>query len=147
VTNKPSPVSAQVLFAHPDVDLAVLSAAQPICDRPLYPGHHALAGSNGLIFAGYTPSKSQASGKSSIYVNEITRFEVLVRERTGFNEDTILFDAPDAEGGHSGGPVFGEGGSVVGAIINRYQDGSRYVAQATSLVPLIASLQFDRGAG
>lgn len=63
-----------------------------------------------FIFAGYTPSKS------SIYVNEIARFEIQVRERTGYNEDTIFFDAPDAEGGHSGGPVFGEGGSVIGAI-------------------------------
>ena len=145
VPNKARAVGARLLFAHPDVDLAVLSAARPICDRPLYPGHHSLAGAKGLVFAGYAPSKPQASGQPAIYVNEIAKFEVQLRERSGYDEETILFAAPDSEGGHSGGPVFGEGGGVVGAIINRYHDGSRFVAQATSLAPLLARLRFVDG--
>jgi Trypsin-like peptidase domain len=146
VPNKARAMGARVLFAHPEVDLAVLEVEQPICDRPLYPGHHTLAGAKGLIFAGYAPSKPQASGQPSIYVNEIPQFQVQVRERGALSEDTILFAAPDAEGGHSGGPVFGEGGGVVGAVINRFHDGSSFVAQATSLAPLLAGLRFERGA-
>jgi hypothetical protein len=145
--NKLHAVAARVLFAHPEVDLAVLEVEQPICDRPLYPGHHALAGAKGLVFAGYAPSKPQASGGPSIYVNEIPTFRVQVRERRTFDEDTILFAAPDSEGGHSGGPVFGEGGGVVGAIINRFHDGAGFFAQATSLAPLLASLRFEGNAG
>jgi len=138
-------LSARVLFAHPEVDLAVLVVESPVCDRPLFPAHHSLTGANGLVFAGYSPSKPQSSGQPSIYVNEIAQFEVQVRGRGAYDEDTILFAAADSEGGHSGGPVFGEGGGVVGAIINRYHDGSRFVAQATSLAPLLANLRFEHG--
>jgi len=147
VPNRLSPVTARVLFAHPEVDLAVVETDAPVCQRPLFPGHHALAGTDGLVFAGYSPSKPQPRGVPSIYVNQILTFEVQFRERSGFNEETILFSAPESEGGHSGGPIFGLGGGVVGAIIDHFHNGQHFIARGTSLMPLVYQLGFGTSAG
>lgn len=143
--SKSGSTDVQLLFAHPEVDLAVVESSIPICKRPLFPAHHALAGADGLVFAGYAPSKPQPNGMPSIYVNQIPRFEVQLRGRSNFEEETILFAAPDSEGGHSGGPIFGAGGGVVGAIIDHFHDGHQLIARGTSLVPLISSLGFCPG--
>ena len=118
-----------------------------MCERPLFRGHHAFAGSNGLVAAGYAPSKRHPNGGPLIYLTEIRNFEVQIRERTSLSEETILFPAPESEGGHSGGPVFGPGGGVVGAIIENYGDGERVVARSTNIIPLVQSLSFVAARG
>lgn len=140
--NTMPPVSARVLFVHPEVDLAVIEVGRPICERPLFPGHHAFAGTNGLVSAGYAPSKKQPNGNPVVYLTEIKSFELQVRERNALNEETIIFSAPESEGGHSGGPIFGSGGGVVGAIIENFHDGERLVARGTNLTPLVDQLAF-----
>lgn len=137
---KQPPIPAQVLFAHPQVDLAVLTLERDLCQRPLFPAHHALAGSNGLVCAGYSPSMSSPGDPAVLYVNEIPSFAVEVRDRHGLSEEIIVFDATFSEGGHSGGPVFGAGGGVVGAIIQNFYAGSQLRARATSLAPIVARL-------
>lgn len=78
-----------------------------------------------------------------MYVNRIVKFDIQLRGRDGYDEETIIFPAPDSEGGHSGGPIFGEGGGVVGAIIEHFHDGKHLVARGTSLMPLVAKLSFQ----
>jgi S1-C subfamily serine protease len=138
--NQPS-IQAQVLYTHPQVDLAVLVILKNYCEHPLYPAHHAFAGSNGLICAGFAPSQSTPQ-LGTMLVNHIPAFAVQVRERQGLNEELIVFDAPYSEGGHSGGPIFGEGGGVVGVIIQDYSENGTKKARGTSLAPLIAELRF-----
>lgn len=137
--NQPS-IPARVLFAHPQVDLAVLVLECGLCQRPLFPAHHSLAGSSGLVCAGYAPSKSALGGPAVLYINEIPSFAVEVRDRHNLNEEVIVFDAPFSEGGHSGGPIFGSGGGVVGAIIQNFHVGSKLRARGTSLAPIVARL-------
>ncbi len=145
--NTMPPTTARVLFVHPEVDLAVIEVDKLICERPLFPGHHAFAGANGLISAGYAPSKRHPNGGPVVYLTEVVSFEVQVRERVSLNEETIIFPAPESEGGHSGGPIFGPGGGVVGAIIENFHDGERLVARGTNLAPLVDQLVFGRRGG
>jgi hypothetical protein len=140
-------VEARLLYAHPLVDLAVLELPSDICNRPLFPAHHSLAGSSGLICAGYAPSKTNPVGPAVFFINEIPSFESELRERTGLNEELIVFDAAFSEGGHSGGPIFGSGGGVVGAIIENFASGGSLRARGTSLAPLVRQLCFPRGDG
>jgi hypothetical protein len=139
---KQSSVRARVPFSHPQVDLAVLLLESDVCPRPLFPAHHSLSGSSGLICAGYAPSKSAAGDPAVPYVNEISNFTIEVRDRGNLCEDTIVFDAPFSEGGHSGGPILGDGGGVVGAIIQNFYVGSMLRARGTSLTPILAQLTF-----
>jgi Trypsin-like peptidase domain len=134
-------IPAQILYTHPQVDLAVLVIFKNLCEHPLYPAHHAFAGSKGLICAGFAPSKSTHE-LGTMLVNHIPAFTTELRERQGFNEELVVFDAPWSEGGHSGGPIFGEGGGVVGVIVQNYREGETLKARGTSLAPLITELRF-----
>jgi hypothetical protein len=68
-------------------------------------------------------------------VNHVPAFTVEVREREGLNEELVVFNAPRSEGGHSGGPIMGEGGGVVGVVIQNYVENGtlRRVARALLL--------------
>lgn len=140
-SNRQPSIPARLLYAHPQIDLAVLEIDKRLCDRPLYPAHHSLAGSRGLICAGFAPSKS-TSEAGTVLVNHIPSFTVEVRERLNLKEELVVFDAPYSEGGHSGGPIFGEGGGVVGVIIQNYSENGTLRARGTSLAPLIEELHF-----
>jgi hypothetical protein len=80
---------AHLLYAHPSIDLAVLSVSGSPCERPLFPGHHSLAGSNGLVTAGYTPSKNSPQTGLAMVVNSIPAFSSERRDRLDGNEDLI----------------------------------------------------------
>jgi hypothetical protein len=77
-----------------------------------------------------------------MYANNIPKFEVEFRERGAFKEEIIVFDAPFSEGGHSGGPIFGAGGGVVGVMIQNFYDGPVLRARATGLAPILVHLTF-----
>jgi S1-C subfamily serine protease len=128
---------------HPAVDLAVLLVRQPPRTVPLFPGHHTFSSSQGLIVAGYTPSKATPTGPV-IEFNRIDSFSPLTRERSEGNEDIIEYDAPFAEGGNSGGPVFGTNATVVGAVIDEFPENGIRRARATPLDGLVRQLQFPR---
>lgn len=135
-------IRARVLFAHPQVDLAVLELDRNLCLRPLFPAHHSLVGSSGLVCAGYAPSKSAPGDPAVLFVNEIPSFQTEVRGRMSLDEELIVFDASFLEGGHSGGPIFGSGGGVVGAIIESFNVAGQRRARGTGLAPLVAHLSF-----
>ncbi len=75
-------------------------------------------------------------------INHIPVFTTEIRERKGFNEELVVFEAPWSEGGHSGGPIFGEGGGVVGVVIQNYRENQTLKARGTSLASLISELRF-----
>ena len=135
---------AQVLFSDPAVDLAVLELSdRGACKVPLFPSHERFAGGQGLICCGYAPSRSSpADGRYELFVNSVPEYEREVRSRSDLEEELVIFKAPFAEGGHSGGPVFGEGGGVVGAIIELFQREGVEFARATSILPLLRHLTF-----
>ena len=72
------------------------------------------------------------------YVQSYAREERL----RGANEDLVVFEAPYAEPRHSGGPVLGDGGNVVGVVVESFVAEGKTFARATGLHPLVAMLDF-----
>jgi len=134
---------AELMFAHPTVDLAVLKFSESPCKVPLYPAHHAFAGSNGLISVGYKPSRNTQEKGPAVEVNSVPIFAVEKRELPdGEVEELVVFDGDFVEGGHSGGPVLGTGGGVVGVVIERSENEGEKRVRATSIEPLLRDLTF-----
>lgn len=136
-----SGVPATILYVHPSLDLAVLLVPESPCKIPLFPGHHTFSGSNGLVVAGYKPSQNTLQGLT-VEVNRITSFSMECRERIDGTEDLVVFDSSFAESGHSGGPVFGSGGGVVGVVIQQFTGDGGPRARATAIGPLLSQLVF-----
>ncbi|HEX8195685.1 MAG TPA: trypsin-like peptidase domain-containing protein [Pyrinomonadaceae bacterium] len=134
------PIRARVLFVHSELDLAMLEVERGVCERPLFPSHLLFADTNGLLAASYAPSKRHLNGAPCVYLTEIPTFELQIRERQNFNEETIVFIASESEGGHSGGPIFGAGGGVVGVIIENFRDDKHVLARGTNIIPLVENL-------
>jgi hypothetical protein len=132
-------VLARVLFVHPILDIAVLEVDDAPCLAPLMPSNVEFSSSKGFITLGYKPSLGL-----SVHVNSVAHFVRDVRDRVEGAEEVIYFDAPFAEGGHSGGPVLGECGGVVGIIIEDTEAGASRRACATSVKPLLRELQFPQ---
>jgi hypothetical protein len=135
-----SNIRAEVLFAHPTIDLAVLEFANGPCEAPLFPSHLQFSGSLGLITVGYAPKL----GPLTMEVNNISSFTTELRDRIDGSEELIVFDSPFADSGHSGGPVFGEGAGVVGAVTHDFRTEKGRSSRATSLRPLLRQLQFAK---
>jgi Trypsin-like peptidase domain len=137
-------VAAKVLFAHREVDLAILELASPVCRRPLYPGHHSMASADGLVFAGFNPTRTASTGVPLILVSLITSYAVEERERDTCVEETVVFHAPESEGGNSGGPILGTTGAVVGVVIDNFTRDTGLHARGTGLQPLLDRLTFTQ---
>jgi hypothetical protein len=137
-------ISAKVIYAHKEVDLAVLELSESICLRPLTTGHASLTGSKGLISVGYSPKITQSSGNPSINIEAIENFDYEKRERSFGTEELIVFEAPTSEGGHSGGPILGDGASIVGIIIQNFSQNGKTYARATSISPLLDELSLPK---
>jgi hypothetical protein len=136
---------ARVHAVHPEVDLAVLELLEPaVCKTPLFPSYAGFTGSNGMLSLGYSPTLSKQSSPGAGVVNgyPIASYETVVRERSGGNEEVITFKAPASEGGNSGSPVLGNGGGVVGVVIENFIENGVTLARATSLVPLLRGILF-----
>lgn len=134
-------VAAKVIFTLAQTDLAVLELASDVCSRPLAPGHHSLIGSQGLVCAGYAPSLT-GPDSLSVHVNRIETYQSETRERDDGEEQLIVFEAAFSEGGHSGAPIFGAGGAVVGVVIDNFVQNGKTYARATGLAPLVRALRF-----
>jgi S1-C subfamily serine protease len=143
-TSQNNYLPASLLYAHPTLDLAVLSAPDSPCETPLYPAHHEFVGKEGFITVGYKPSKNTANG-FSVEANTVPSFTIELRERADGNEEVLIFPANFAEGGHSGGPVLGAGGGVVGVIIEDFSNAEGQFARASSIKPLLDRLAFRNG--
>jgi S1-C subfamily serine protease len=133
-------ISAKVIYCHKEVDLAVLELAENICRFPMASGHASLAGRQGLFCVGYSPTMTQHHGRPLLYANDVPTFEYEKRERNFGVEELITFEAPYAEGGHSGGPILGDGGNVVGVVIQSFSKNNKLHLRATSVSPLLNEL-------
>lgn len=140
----PSDPTLSLHYLHPQLDLAVLRVQPTICSYPLAPSHERMVGAQGLVCAGYSPTRSDKAKRTyTMEFNSITSYTRERRERKGNEaEDLILFQAPYAELGHSGGPILGSGGTVVGVVIEDFPCEGKTCARATSLHPLVAMLDF-----
>lgn len=132
----------QVIAVHYENDIALLqiTSKENPCNQPLYPGYDDLSVSRGLICCGYTPSKG-----SVLTVSLANVYEKDYRHRK--ETETILeFTSSDIEGGSSGGPIFGDGGVVLGIIIENFSDidtPDKKLARATSIKNLTKAINID----
>ena len=131
-----------VVAIHPELDLALLEhQGEPICEKPLMPGHHNYLNHEGLFYIGYSPKLSEGNN-SSAEVNHIQNYTVEHRERS--NVETLLhFPAKYAEGGNSGGPILGTGGAVVAVIIEKYTSEDITYCRATDINVLLEGLAYN----
>lgn len=135
-------VELKVLAIHSENDIALLqiTSTNNPCTQPLYPGYDELSVSRGLICCGYTPSKG-----SQISISLAKIYNKDYRERQ--EVETILeFESQSIEGGSSGGPIFGDGGVVLGILINIFtipQEPNKTFARATSIHNLTKAIKID----
>lgn len=140
--NGPS-LGAEVYAWHPEIDVAILRTLHPSpCRTPLFPAYAHFTGQDGLISAGYMPSRSEKDKSSySIVVNQVECWELEYRSRMNSEEEVIIFPSAHVEPGHSGGPLFGQGGGVVGIVIEAFaQEGEPY-ARGTSILSLLDGIE------
>jgi len=137
-------VPARVLFLHPRVDLAVLQLlSEGRCRTPFLPGDPVSDG-GGLLCVGYKPSVSDESeGRYASFVSRVERFERSSRHRDGYEEILYKFSAPEAEPGHSGGPLLAPSGSVIGVVIDGITLGGEHFLRATCIAALLDHLRFE----
>lgn len=135
-------VPARVFAASPETDVCILSLQGPApCNRPLMPGNETLVTASGFVFAGYAPSKTTTTGPA-ILVCRAMSYGVQERERSSI-ERVLEFDTNEMERGFSGGPVLGEGGSVVGLLIQIVPDTTPPRGRATSIDGILGALRID----
>lgn len=140
--NGPDYPKAEVVFRHPSLDLAVLKIDKPACKTPLYPSDQHLAAQDGLRYWGYAPSLSHPDrslyavfvGGPAEYVDEPAR------ERNDGTERLLRFEGLPYEPGHSGGPVIGTWGGVVGVIIegDNKEGGWFRATEISALLPFVS---------
>lgn len=140
-------------------DIAVIMLAEGTSPpmTPFMLADHNRHADAGFFTIGWQPSSTQISEsrwKFSLAINHCQFLGIQERQRTNCaDEFHILFDAPFAELGNSGGPVLNKDGRVVGVFSQR---GNNYagpqevavgdediklVGQATSLKPLLDMLK------
>jgi S1-C subfamily serine protease len=138
-------IEAKVYVVHPEIDVAVIKLeADGPCKIPLFPSYEGYTGQKGLIAVGYTPSRN-SEGIVAVTGNLVDGFTTEMRSRSSSDEDVIVFKAPFVECGHSGGPLVGEGGGVVGMVIEIFEKPPEgRFARATSIRSLLAALDFRK---
>lgn len=134
---------ARVLFAHPQVDLAVLEVlGETRCRAPFLPGDRAPHDGN-LLCVGYKPSISdKARGQYTSFVSGVDSYERSTRQRDGYEEILFTFPAPEGEPGHSGGPLLAPGGAVIGVVVDGITLAGQHLMRATCIVALLDHLGF-----
>lgn len=132
----------RVLAIHKENDIAILQITDidNPCKQPLYPGYDELSVTHGLVCCGYTPSNNK-----TITVSLAKVYSKDYRERQDI-ETIIEFESDSFEGGSSGGPIFGNGGVVLGIMINLFSiesEPNKVFARATSIQNLTKAMRID----
>jgi|GEM_PF-2904006 len=147
-------ISADVTayWCHPDIDIALLKLTHEGSirlggHRPLFPSHFSLNDRLGVAAVGY--DRALSNPDAGVWVNKVhhvSEFTSVERNRASSDEFCLEFEAPWVAGGYSGGPLLGEGGGVIGVIIQVYESvegtGAGRVSgrgRATSIYPALES--------
>ena len=131
-------LNVKVLAEHKECDIALLQIVDENnpCEFPLYPGHESLSSHKGLIYCGFESS----NGDLRIEITEKFSRNIRIRD----HEEVIMeFPSEYVTGGYSGGPIFGNGGVVIGLMINQFSDESNTkgnFARATSIKTIMDSI-------
>jgi hypothetical protein len=135
-------LDAEVYAWHPELDVAVLRVTEPNpCEMPLLPSYVRFTGQEGLYSIGYRPSLTvQSNPGYCAEVNLVQKWEIERRTRKSV-EEAILFPSEYVEGGHSGGPLLGLGGGVVGIVVEAIQSMGEPYARGTSILSLLDGLE------
>lgn len=135
---------ARLLFAHPQVDLAILEVlGDTRCRAPFLPGDRAPK-AGGLLCVGYKPSISdKEAGQYTSFVSGVDSYERSTRQRDGYEEILFTFPAPEGEPGHSGGPLLAPSGSVIGVVVDGITLAGQHLMRATCIVALLDHLAFS----
>jgi len=135
-------VKLKVISVHVESDIALLQivSEENPCERPLFPGYDDLSVSKGLVCCGYTPSKG-----NTITIGLVKNYSKDFRHR---KETEVIFEyeSIDIEAGCSGGPIFGDGGLVLGIMINLFiieEEPYKKFVRATSIQNLTKALSID----
>ena len=146
------------IFCHPTKDLALLVLSSAICSMPFMPAVDSLSRGRLLVSMGYSPripegamslqdvrvpnpERKPEGPQFAFYAHIIENYKVEVRERRTDTERLMVFDAPLAMGGNSGGPVITETGGAVAVIIEQHQVDGSTIVKATSVIPILQLLR------
>lgn len=135
-SNDPISYPVRVSAIHVEIDIAILSIEDSPCNFPLFPGYENLNSASQMICMGYTPSRGE-----TINATAVRNYEIGERERT--TTETILeFNSNQYEGGSSGGPIFGNGGGIIGVLINLSEtlENGKKLVRATSVLNLVEQI-------
>lgn len=131
----------KVIAIHDESDIAILEILDNLNEftHPLYPGHEELSSKKGLIYCGYD------SSFKSLRMEYVDNF---VRDSRFRNHEEIIieFSSNHVTGGYSGGPIFGDGGVVLGLMINEFYDSQspdKKFARAISINTLMQAIKID----
>lgn len=144
---KHPPVNVEILYTHPEVDIAVLklpNSLKNICPMPLNTSYTSLKNEKEFICAGYSPDLTKKGEKPIVQINHIPHFRTNTRGRGFGVEELIEFQAPFFEGGNSGGPLLNKHGMIVGIIIQDFIEDEKKWGRATSLIPLLNDLNLKK---
>jgi hypothetical protein len=134
-------VNLKVLAIHEECDVAVLQITNTDnpCTKPLYPGHEELSSSKGIIYCGFESS----DGNLRVEITE--QFSRDSRYRN--HEEVILeFPSTNVTGGYSGGPIFGDGGVILGLMINQFsneEEPEKKFARAISINTVMDAIEIQ----
>lgn len=149
-------------WCHPDIDIALLKLSAPGAvyldvSHPLYPSHFSLNDTLGCGAVGFDKAESSPEAHRWILkAHHVSSFTAVTRNRASSDEFCLEFEAPWIASGYSGGPLLGEGGGVIGVIIQVFEDvrGSdagrpKGRCRATSIYPAVESFltPFDQHRG
>ncbi len=142
INNDSVPLKVILCLIQSDIAILQIEGNNNPCTQPLFPGHDDLSVSTGLISLGYTPSKGNVISiiREKIYKKNVWQWQN--------NENQIIFEFENSviEGGCSGGPVFGDGGCVLGVLMEVFKNPekpSKQYVRVTSIQNLMTAISID----
>ena len=107
----------KIIAEHIECDIAILefcNEEKPLL-KPLFPGYEDFQSAKGLVYCGYD------SSIPGLRIEHVDNFSTIPRLRE-YEEIVLEFPSTHVTGGFSGGPIFGDGGVVLGIMVNQFSN-------------------------